>query len=130
MDPDSSSDDDVNAGMAQLRLSGEKLLELPDELLAIIGAFAPTGGLVRSSRRCLLNNGHGEQLANMGPAPFQDYQISQFLRKDPEQTWEAAFRGPGPLPDGASRRRFVPRGPLAFPKAERKPRSEWIQEAA
>ena len=76
-----------------------------------------------------LNNGHGEQLANMGPAPFQDYQISEFLRKDPEQTWEAAFRGPGPLPEGASRRRFMPR-PLAFPKAERKPRSEWIREAA
>ena len=53
MDPDSSSDDDVNAGMTQLRLSGDKLLELPDELLAIIGVFAPTGGLVRSSRRCL-----------------------------------------------------------------------------
>ena len=76
-----------------------------------------------------LNNGHREQLANMGPAPFQDYQISEFLRKDPEQTWEAAFRGPGPLPEGASRRRFVPR-PLAFPKTERKPRSDWIQEAA
>ena len=129
MDPDSSSDDDVNAGMTQLRLSGDKLLELPDELLAIIGVFAPTGGLVRSSRRCLKVTesayGHGEQLANMGPAPFQDYQISEFLRKDPEQTWEAAFRGPGPLPEGASRRRFMPR-PLAFPKAERTPRSEWI----
>ena len=60
----------------------------------------------------------------------QDYQASEFLRKDPDQTWAAAFSGPGPLPDGASRRRFVPRGPLAFPKAERKPRSEWIQEAA
>jgi len=56
----------------------------------------------------------------------QDYQASEFLRKDPDQTWAAAFSGPGPLPDGASRRRFVPRGPLAFPKAERKPRSEWI----
>ena len=69
----------------------------------------------------------GEKL--LGPAPFQDYQISEFLRKDPKLTWEAAFRGPGPLPDGASRRRFVPR-PLAFPKAERTPRAEWIQETA
>ena len=68
-------------------------------------------------------------LQPVGPAPFQNYQISEFLRKDPEQTWEAAFRGPGPLPEGASRRRFVPR-PLAFPKAERTPRADWIREAA
>ena len=64
------------------------------------------------------------------PRGPQDYQICEFLRKDPDQTWAAAFSGPGPLPDGASRRRFVPRGPLAFPKAERTPRAEWIQEAA
>ena len=61
-----------------------------------------------------------------GEPDLQDYQICEFLRKDPKQTWDAVFSGPGPLPDGASRRRFVPRGPLAFPKAERKPRSEWI----
>ena len=61
-----------------------------------------------------------------GETEPQDYQASEFLRKDLDQTWAAAFSGPGPLPDGASRRRFVPRGPLAFPKAERKPRSEWV----
>jgi hypothetical protein len=59
----------------------------------------------------------------------QDYQKCEFLRKDLHQTWKAAFRGPGPLPEGASRRRFVPR-PLAFPRAERTPRAGWIQEAA
>ena len=59
----------------------------------------------------------------------QDYQKCEFLRKDLHQTWEANFCGPGPLPDGASRRRFVPR-PLAFPKAERTPRADWIREAA
>ena len=65
-----------------------------------------------------------------GETDPQDYQASEFLRKDADQTWDVAFGGPGPLPDGASRRRFVPRGPLAFPKAERTPRADWIQEAA
>ena len=48
-----------------------------------------------------------------------------FLRKNPGQTWDAVFRDRGgPLPQGASRRHFVPR-PLSFPRAERTPRESW-----
>lgn len=56
--------------------------------------------------------------------PQQQSISAHFLRKDPGQTWDAVFRGPGPLPQGASRRRFVPRL-LPFPKAERTPRASW-----
>ena len=75
------------------------------------------------------SGGRAWHILTGGKTDPQDYQICEFLRKDPEQTWDAVFSGPGPLPDGASRRRFVPR-PLAFPKAERTPRAVWIQEAA
>jgi len=68
----------------------------------------------------------GDSLAFQYGDPLrQHYGIGQFLRKDPGQTWDAAFRGPGPLPEGASRRRFVPR-PLRFPKEERTPRADWV----
>ena len=45
----------VNAGMTHLDLSGAKVLDLPDELLGIVGLFAgPTdGGFDWASRRCL-----------------------------------------------------------------------------
>jgi len=69
------------------------------------------------------------QYGALEPQESQDYQICEFLRKDPSRTWEAAFRGPGPLPHGASRRRFVPR-PLAFLRAERTTRAGWIRGGA
>ncbi len=68
----------------------------------------------------------GWDTSNVLAFQWPGYGISApFLRKDPGQTWDAAFRGPGPLPEGASRRRFVPR-PLRFPKEERTPRADWV----
>ena len=69
------------------------------------------------------------QYGALEPHESQDYQICEFLRKDPDQLWEAAIHGPGSLPHGASRRRFVPR-PLAFLKAERTTRAGWIRGGA
>lgn len=69
----------------------------------------------------------GDTLAfQYGNPQQQSYGISApFLRKNPGQTWDAVFRDRGgPLPQGASRRHFVPR-PLQFPRAERTPRQSW-----